>query len=139
MYETFKDGIEFVNGWHQVHLPWKQDHPLLADNFTLAQRRLQGLNSRLQGNPNLLEEYDSIIKDQEEKGITERVSSSEDIEVGKTHYLSHHPVIPQDKDMTKVRIVYDTSAKNSSGTSLNSCLYPGPCLLKTVAEILARF
>ena len=140
VYEIFKDRIEFVDGWCQVHLPWEQDHhPLLPDNFTLAQRRLQGLNSRLQGNPNLLEEYDSIIKDQEEKGIIERVTSSEDIEVGKTHYLSHHPVIRQDKDTTKVRIVYNVSAKNSSGTSLNSCLYPGPCLLKTVAEILVRF
>ena len=86
-----------------------------------------------------MEEYDSIIKDQEEKGIIERVTSSEDIEVGQTHYLSHHPVIRQDKDTTKVRIVYNASAKNSSGTSLNSCLYIGPCLLKTVAEILARF
>ena len=80
-----------------------------------------------------------LFKDQEEKGIIERVTYSEDIEVGKTHYLSHHPVIRQDKDTTKVRIVYNASAKNSSGTSLNSCLYPGPCLLKTVAEILARF
>ena len=136
VYETFKDRIEFVNGWYQVRLPWKQDHPLLPDNFTLAQRRLI---PRLQRNPNLLEEYDSIIKDQEEKGIIERVTSSEDIEVGKTHYLSHHPVLRQDKDTTKVRIVYNASAKSSSGTSLNSCLYPGPCLLKTVAEILARF
>ena len=120
-------------------LPWKQDHPLLPDNFTLAQRRLQGLNSRLQGNPNLLEEYDSIIKDQEEKGTIERVTSFKDIEVRKTHYLSHHPVIHQDKDTTKVRVAYNASAKNSLGTSLNSCLYPGPCFLKTVAEILARF
>ena len=105
----------------------------------MAQKRLKGLNSRLQGNPNILEEYDSIIKDQEEKGIIEQVTFSKDIEVGKTHYLSHHPVIRQDKDTTKVRIIYNASAKNSSGTSLNSCLYPGPCLLKTVAEILARF
>ena len=139
VYQTFKDGIEFVNGRYQVHLPWKQDHPLLSDNFTLAQRRLQGFNSRLQGNSNLLEEYDSIIKDQEEKGIIEQVTSSENIEVRKTHYLNHHPVIRQDKDTIKVRIVYNTSAKNSSGTSLNSCLYPGPCLLKAVAEILVRF
>ena len=71
VYETFKDGIEFVDGRYQLRLPCKQDHPLLPDNFTLAQRRLQDLNSRLQGDPNLLEEYDSIIKDQEEKGIIE--------------------------------------------------------------------
>ena len=52
-----------------MHLPWKQDHPLLPDNFTLTQRSLQGLNSRLKGIPSLLEKYDSIIKDQEEKRI----------------------------------------------------------------------
>ena len=62
--------------------------------------------------------------------------SSEDVEVRKPHYLSHHPVIRQNKDTTKVRVVYKPSAKNTSGKSLNSCLYPGPCLL---AEILARF
>ena len=139
VYETFKEGIQFVDGRYQVRLPWKQDHPLLPDNFTLAQRKLQGLNSRLQGNPNLLEEYDSIIKDQEEKGIIERVTSFKDIEVEKTHYLSHHPVIRQHKNTAQVRVVYNASAKNSLGTSLNSCLYPGPCLLKTVAEILSRF
>ena len=86
-----------------------------------------------------MEEYESIIKDQEEKRIIERVTSSKDIEMGKTHYLSHHPVIRQDKNTKKLRVVDNASTKNSSGTSLNSCLYPGPCLLKTVAEILARF
>ena len=43
VYETFKEGTEFVNGGYQVRLPWKQDHHLLPDNLTLAQRRLQGL------------------------------------------------------------------------------------------------
>ena len=40
---------------------------------------------------------------------------------------------------TKVRVVYDASAKDCMGISLNSCLYTGPCLLKTVAEIMTRF
>ncbi len=63
----------------------------------------------------------------------------EDTEMGKTHYLPHHAVVRTDKATTKVRVVYDASATSSSGISLNSCLYPGPCLLKTVAEILIRF
>ena len=59
--------------------------------------------------------------------------------MGKTHYLPHHSVISKDKQTTKVRVVYDASARGISGTSLNNCLYSGPCLLKTVADILTRF
>ena len=58
--------------------------PLLPDNFTLAQRRLQGLNSRLQENPNLLEEYYSIIKDREKTGISECDTSGQRYEKGES-------------------------------------------------------
>ena len=44
------------------------------------------------------------------------------------------------KRMTVLVIRFtDASAKNAQGISLNSCLYTGPCLLKTVAEVIARF
>ena len=139
VYETFEEEIEFIGGRYQVKLPWKNDHPILPDNFQLCQKRFQGLFSKLKGNPELLKEYDSIIKDQEEREIIERVEPNGSSVIGKTHYLAHHPVIRQDKETTKVRLVYDASAKDGSGVSLNQCLYPGPCLLKTVSEIVTRF
>ena len=139
VYETFEEEIEFVGGRYQVKLPWKNDHPILPDNFQLSQKRFQGLFSKLKGNLELLKEYDSIIKDQEEREIIERVDPNSSSVVGKTHYLAHHPVIRQDRETTKVRLVYDASAKDSSGVSLNQCLYPGPCLLKTVSEVITRF
>ena len=43
----------------------------------------------------------------------------------KVHYLPHHGVVREDKDTTKLRVVYDASSK-SSGPSLNECLYKGP-------------
>ena len=54
------------------------------------------------------------------------------------HYLAHHPVVRQDKQTTKVRVVYDASAK-SGGPSLNDCLYSGPPLSETFADVLVRF
>eukprot|EP00795_Rhopilema_esculentum_P003749 gene3749-15025_t len=139
VYEHFSDEIRFVDGRYEVKLPWKLKHPPLPDNYLLAKKRLEKQMPKLQSNPELLKEYNAIMKDQEERGIIERVHPNTKGVVGKTHFLPHHPVVRQDKETTKVRIVYDASAANSSGVSLNSCLYQGPCLLRTVAEILTRF
>ena len=52
----------------------------------------------------------------------------------------HHDVINPDKTSTKVRIVYDASAKINKGQrSLNECLYPGPTMLKDLTGKLLRF
>ena len=139
VYQSFEDEVAFVDGRYQIKLPWKPEHAVLPDNFQLSKKRLLSSFSKLKANPKLLQEYDTIIKDQEQRGIIERVDTKQECEVGKTTYLPHHPVIRQDKTTTKIRVVFDASAKDRSGTSLNSCLYTGPCLLKTVAEIVTRF
>ena len=58
--------------------------------------------------------------------------------IGKLHYLPHHGVIREDKATTKLRIVYDASAR-TTGPSLNNCLYAGPSFGQRIADILARF
>ena len=56
------------------------------------------------------------------------------------HYLPHHGIIPQDKDTTKLRIVYDASAHASPRQpSLNDCVYSGPSLNKQVMDVLMCF
>lgn len=51
------------------------------------------------------------------------------------HYLPHHGVVRQDKTTSKLRIVYDASAK-STGPSLNVCLYTGPKFGQSIFGIL---
>ncbi|KAH7701169.1 Pao retrotransposon peptidase family protein, partial [Aphelenchoides avenae] len=49
-------------------------------------------------------------------------------------------VVREEKATTKVRIVYDASAKGGPGTkSLNQCLYRGPVFLPDLAGMLLRF
>ena len=54
------------------------------------------------------------------------------------HYLPHHALVRQDKATTKIRIVYDASAK-TTGPSLNDCLYTGPKFDRKIMDILLRF
>ena len=119
-------------------MPWKDYHPPLPDNLELCRRRLSGLLRRLKQNPQLLSEYDSVIKDQMNKGIVEVVQDpSTDTCSDRIHYLPHHGVVHQDKT-SKLRIVYDASAR-TNGPSLNSCLYTGPSFGQSIFDILVRF
>ncbi|ORU90924.1 MAG: hypothetical protein A6F71_08245 [Cycloclasticus sp. symbiont of Poecilosclerida sp. M] len=73
VYEKFIQQILFDGQRYQVSLPWKDYHPPLPDNLELCRRRFNGLLIRLKQNPQLLKEYDSVIKDQMNRGIVEVV------------------------------------------------------------------
>ena len=73
---------------------WKATHPPLPENYELSLRRLQGLLSRLREKP----EYDSVIKDQIERGIVEVVNEETKPDV--VHYIPHYAVIRRDKSTT---------------------------------------
>ena len=88
----------------------------------------------------MLQEYDSIIQEQLKVGIIEKINADENPEVGKTHYIPHHPVIRKQALSTKLRIVYDASSRlNSNSPSLNDILYVGPPLTPLILDILLRF
>ena len=122
-----------------MELPWKDPHLTLPDNYQLCLWRLYGLVRRLKQDPDVLHEYDSIIRDQIQQGIVETTESSEEAnEDEKIHYLPHHAVVQRDKETTKVQVVYDTLA-HSDGHSLNDCLHAGPKFEQQIMDILLRF
>ena len=138
VYERFVDTIKYTGGRYDVELPWKESHALLPDNYVLSVGRLKHLMHCLRKDPVLLKEYDQIIREQERLGIVETVDSSQPTEVGKVHFLPHHPVTRRDKLTTKVRIVFDGSSR-AKGPSLNSCLLAGPSLTPKIIDVLIRF
>ena len=86
----------------------------------------------------MLREYDSIIQEQLEADIIEKVVDLEKAE--KVHYLPHQAVVRRNAETTKVRVVYDASSKEGkNGTSLNECLHVGPSLNPLLFDILIRF
>ena len=86
-----------------------------------------------------MSQYDEIIQQQLDSGIVEIVDEDEPPPgVGDVTYIPHRAVVRPDKITTKLRVVYDCSAK-SGGTSLNDCLYKGPCLTPLIFDSILRF
>ena len=127
-------------GRYVVTLPWKQIRPPCDpfDNLNSCITRLYYLRTRMKKDECLLKEYECIFQQQLESGIIERVPKSQEKDKG-CYFLPHHGVIRQDKQTTKLRIVFDGSSKAKGCSSLNECLDKGPNLTPHVFNILVRF
>eukprot|EP00117_Sycon_ciliatum_P034134 scpid9570/ scgid26125/ len=139
--EIFDNSVDFKNGRYEVKWPRKPDATEPPRNFALAFGRLQSLMKRMAGKPQVKLKYDETIRNQEKMGIIERVpNAGPEGTTQRAHYLPHHCVVKPGKTTTKVRIVYDASAKSSKEQkSLNECLLRGPVLLPDLAGLLLRF
>ena len=122
----------------RISLPWKPNHPRSPDNYSNATKRLGSTFNRLKRNPEVLKEYHEIISDQLQKNVIEKCDKTNANE--QLHNLPHREVIREDKQTTKIRIVYDCSSKLSNNvSSLNECLYKGPSLSQMMFDVLLRF
>ena len=137
VYDEFKSSIQFNGKQYEVSLPWKESHAPLLDNYDLSLKRLVGLLKRLRQSPEILRQYDTVIREQIERGIVEFVDTQTHTH-NPVHYLPHHAVLREDKATTKLRIVYDASSR-TCGPSLNDCLYTGPKFGQRIMDILLRF
>lgn len=136
VHAEFKEQLQrSPEGWYETGLPWRGNHPELPTNKQGSLRRLSSLTRKLQRS-NLTGEYDGIIREQLQNNVVE-VAPVE--VVGKEFYIPHKAVIRQTAETTKMRIVYDASARATpESPSLNECLYPGPPLQNKLWDILVR-
>lgn len=126
--------IRDEEGRFQVRLPINQEI-ILGDSHDNALRRLYSIERRFKRQPELKQEYVKFMEDYERSGhmSLHRGESTE------LCFLPHQPVLRETSLTTKLRVVFDASAKTSSGASLNDKLLVGPNLQKDIVEILIRF
>ena len=138
-----KPDIDFNGHHYEIGLPWKEDLQPSTNGYRLSESRLRSLHFKLKKDPDLLRDYDRIIREQEQTGIVERVPEEEtasNVDKGQVYYSPHHAVIRKDRETTKVRIVYDGSAKSSKEElSLNDCLETGDNYIPHIFDMLASF
>ena len=118
---------------YEVSLPRRSDFSseCLSDTYQMCLKLLGSLRNRLKQDHNLLNEYDSILKEQLLNGIIECVPEDQ-LNSENTHYLCHHAVVRKDHDTTKVRIVFD-------GSALNEALELGENFMPSLFDTLLLF
>ena len=97
VYDEFESSIQFNGERYEVSLPWKESHAPLPDNYDLSLKRLVGLHKRLKENPEILHQYDTVIREQIEGGIVEFVDTQTST-CNSVHYLPHHAVLLRGQD-----------------------------------------
>lgn len=123
-----------ADGRYVVKLPWLEDLPELSTNYAIAERRLHSVTKKLITDGNL-ENYNNVFKEWCELGFIE---IDEAVDKEKGHYLPHRPVIKENSS-TRMRPVFDASAKAQYHASLNECLETGPNMIELIPAILLRF
>ncbi|XP_060875913.1 uncharacterized protein LOC132949153 [Metopolophium dirhodum] len=113
------------SGRFVVTLPFLKSSPLLGDSKTLAFQRFKALKYRLIRNKNLQAQYAEFMHDYLTAGHMELIPPSE---LGNPYhyYIPHHCVLKPDSLTTKLRVVFNASAKTSAGISLNESMHTGP-------------
>ena len=137
VYSEFQDQlIQHPDGWYETGLLWKLGHADLENNKAGSLGRLSSLLRKLKQNPSLFDQYNDVMQQQLAQQIIEKAP---EVSTRKEFYIPHRPVIRESAESTKVRIVYDASAKPSEKSpSLNECLETGPPLQNLLWNVLVR-
>ncbi|GFT01585.1 uncharacterized protein LOC103569155 [Trichonephila clavipes] len=121
-----------------VNFPFRDSSDELGSSRDTAVHRLQRIERRFSKNKSLSSQYHEFMNDYLKLGHMALIPENEiDVPASSSFYLPHHPV--PNKNGDKFRVVFDGSAKSSSGISLNDKLMVGPQLQTDLTTILLRF
>ena len=128
------------NGRFVVRLPFNESHSKLGLSKIFAERRFTNLEKRFQSQPRLKGHYVDFIDEYlslQHMSLSKNNNPIKDSE--EQYFLPHHAVYNLKKSPDKIRVVFDGSAKTTTGVSLNDKLLTGPALQQDLFAILLRF
>lgn len=122
-----------------VPLPLKLDTKPLGDSRGMAIRRFKRLERTLY-EKSQFNDFANCIREYFELGHAELVPATEMQKPNQeTYYMPMHAVHKESSTTTKLRVVFDASAKTTSGSSLNDQFLVGPTVHSSLIDVLLRF
>lgn len=122
-----------------LRLPLKPEVDSIGETLNMATMRFLSVERRLQKDEALRNAYIMFMEEYEKAGHMVKVANEEERQITKLFYLPHHPILKASSLTTKLRVVFDASAKSSTGIALNDVLMRGPTIQDELFSILLRF
>ncbi|GFT34798.1 integrase catalytic domain-containing protein [Trichonephila clavipes] len=121
-----------------VRFPLKENaETLLGYSKENAIKRLNGVWEKLNKNNTMGTLYKEFMNECELLGHMEEIKNETLDKIN--YYIPHHSVYKPEKTSTPLRVVFDASAKTTSGFSLNSILLNGGIIQQDLVSIVSRF
>ncbi len=127
---------------YQCKIPWKNGNkPDLINNLQMiiARQKQTNYSGYLEKKGTNIEAINRIFKEQLEKGYIEEVTDIADQKREDSQATAYFPVVQENRESTKVRLVFDAASKNKQGKSINSEIAKGPNRLNDLYQILLGF
>lgn len=125
------------DGRYVVRIPFRSDHQQLGHSFDQARRRFLALERRIAPNSDKYNEYHKFMEEYISLGHMKHIRAEHFHKV--KYFIPHSCVEKPDSTSTKLRVVFDASAKTTSGVSLNDIQMIGPNVQRELIEILIDF
>ncbi|XP_076658358.1 uncharacterized protein LOC143362242 [Halictus rubicundus] len=125
------------DGRYIVRLPFNEQKENLGNSYDMALRRFYSLERKLAKNRELKREYSEFLREYNDLGHMTEITSYDNKSKG--YYIPHHAVIKEANLSTKVRVVFDASAKSTTRTSLNDALMVGPTIQRELLFTIMKF
>lgn len=124
-------------GRYVVALAFNPHKPQLGTSYHFALKRFEGIERRLNKDPDLKIQYNKVLIDYLLQQHMSPVRN--DCTLTNSYYLPHHAVKKESSLTTKLRVVFDASLKTSTGVSINDVLFTDPTIHPDLFSILIRF
>ncbi|XP_033222577.1 uncharacterized protein LOC117176445 [Belonocnema kinseyi] len=111
----------------------------LGDSLKMAEKRLFAMERKREKLPELNEKYIEFMNDYQDKQHMMKIPEEEVHIDARVTYLPYHAVFKEGSTTTKLRVVFDGSARNSSRLSLNEVQRVGPVVQNDLFSITLRF
>lgn len=126
-----------INGRYIASLPLQLNPLSVGKSFQYAKNRFFHLENKLNANSQLKIAYTEFVNEYINSGHMQ--ITDESILLQAHYFLPHHAAIKETSSTTKLRVVFDKSAKVFNGLTLNDTFHCGPKLLNIICGIIFQF
>ena len=137
--DHFYENVRYAGGRYQIALPFDPDLPKPKNNFGSALAQFKSLEKSLCRNESKKARYTVALEQYIKDGHAEKVFSAHPDKDVNRFFLPHHAIWRDNHPTTKARIVFNGSAADITGYTLNNSLLPGPKKQSDLCDILTRY